>query len=75
MLYIILYLVIISIGLIGNLIFCFIIKKCPSLHRTHHFFFLAISVMDMLVCLLAIPFSIDSQVWISIKFILNSALF
>ena len=62
MLYIILYLVIISLGLIGNFIFCFIIKKCPSLHRTQHFFFLAISVMDIFVCILAIPFAIDSQV-------------
>jgi len=61
MLYIILYLVIISLGLIGNFIFCFIIKKCPSLHRTQHFFFLAISVMDIFVCILAIPFAIDSQ--------------
>lgn len=59
--YIILYLVIISIGIIGNLIFCFIIKKCPALHRTHHFFFLAVSVMDIFVCTLAIPFVIDSQ--------------
>ena len=61
-LYIILYLVILSIGLIGNFMFCLIIKKCPPLHRTHHFFFLAVSVMDIFVCILAIPFSIDSQV-------------
>ena len=39
-----------------------IIKKCDHLHRTHHFFFLAIAVMDMLACVLVIPFAIDASV-------------
>ena len=60
--YVILYLCIIIIGLLGNFIFCVIIKKCDHLHRTHHFFFLAISVMDMLACILVIPFAIDASV-------------
>jgi hypothetical protein len=38
-----------------------IIKKCPNLHRTHHFFFLAIAMMDIFVCLLTLPFIMDSH--------------
>ena len=60
--YVILYLTILIVGLVGNFIFCYIIKKCDHLHRTHHFFFLAISVMDMLACVLVIPFAIDASV-------------
>ena len=60
--YVILYLIIIIIGLIGNFTFCVIIKKNEHLHRTHHFFFLSIAVMDMLACVLVIPFNIDASV-------------
>ena len=60
--YVILYLIIIIVGLIGNFLFCLIIKKCEHLHRTHHFFFLAIAVMDMLACVLVVPFAMDSSV-------------
>ena len=59
--YIILYLTILCVSLVGNAIFCLIIKRCPNLHRTHHFFFLGIAIMDIFICLLAIPFVIDSQ--------------
>ena len=63
--YVILYLIIIIVGLLGNFLFCLIIKKCEHLHRTHHFFFLAIAVMDMLACVLVIPFAMDSSVVVS----------
>ena len=59
--YIILYLTIVCVSLGGNFFFCLIIKKCPNLHRTHHFFFLAIAIMDIFICLLDIPFIIDSH--------------
>jgi len=59
--FIILYLTIICVSLVGNLIFCLMIKRSPNLHRTHHFFFFAIAVMDIFVCLLDIPFVIDSS--------------
>ena len=36
-------------------------KKVRTLHRSHHFFYLAISVMDILVCILVIPFALDAQ--------------
>lgn len=55
------YLVILILGIVGNFLFCLIVKKVRTLHRSHHFFYLAISVMDILVCILVIPFALDAQ--------------
>jgi len=58
--YIILYLVTICISIVGNSLFCLMIKKVPNLRRTHHFFFLSIAIMDILVCAIDLPFVISS---------------
>ena len=60
--YIILYLVVIIVSLVGNSLFLFTIKKNQNLRRTHHFFLAVISIRDLIVTILVVPFVIDSQV-------------
>ena len=60
--YIILYLVVIIASFVGNSIFLMTIKKNQHFRRTHHFFLAAMSIRDLIVTIMVIPFVIDSQV-------------
>ena len=60
--YIILYLVVIIASIVGNSIFLMTIKKNQHFRRTHHFFLAAMSIRDLIVTIMVIPFAIDSQV-------------
>ena len=60
--YVILYLVVILGSLLLNGLFLAVVKKCPSLHRTCHFFFACVAARDLIVTILVIPFVISSQV-------------
>ena len=60
--YIILYLVVILASFVGNSLFLMTIKKSPQLRRTHHFFLAFLSIRDLIVTFLVVPFVIDSQV-------------
>jgi len=59
--YIILYLVVIITSFVGNSIFLMTIKKNQHFRRTHHFFLAAMSIRDLIVTIMVIPFVIDSQ--------------
>ena len=65
--YIILYLVVIIASFVGNSIFLMTIKKNQHFRRTHHFFLAAMSIRDLIVTIMVIPFVIDSQVRVHCK--------
>ena len=60
--YIILYLIVILLGLVGNYLFIMTLKSNPQMRRTHHFFLGFLSLRDFVVTILVVPFVIDSQV-------------
>ena len=62
--YIILYLVVILFSLCGNSLFLMTIKKNQHFRRTHHIFLAFLSMRDLIVTILVVPFVIDSQVMI-----------
>ena len=60
--YIILYLIVILVSLVGNGLFLFTVKKNPALRRTQHFMLASLAARDLIVSILVVPFVIDSQV-------------
>lgn len=60
--YIILYLVVILGGVIGNGLFVFTVMKNTNLHRSIHFLLASLAVRDLIVAVTVVPFVIDSQV-------------
>ena len=60
--YIILYLIVILVSLVGNGLFLFTVKKNPALRRTPHFMLASLAARDLIVSILVIPFVIDSEV-------------
>ena len=62
--YIILYLIVILVSLVGNGLFLFTVKKNPALRRTQHFMLASLAARDLIVSILVVPFVIDSQVGI-----------
>ncbi len=59
--YIILYLVVILGGVIGNGLFVYTVAKNKNLHRSSHFMLASLAVRDLLVAITVVPFVIDSQ--------------
>ena len=56
--YIILYIVVMLSSLAGNSLFLLTIKRNLHLRRTHHFFLAAMSMRDLIVTIMVIPFAI-----------------
>ena len=62
--YVIVYLIVILVSLLGNGLFLFTVKKNPRLKRTPHYMLASLALRDLIVSLLVVPFVIDSQVQI-----------
>ena len=60
--YVIVYLIVILVSLLGNGLFLFTVKKNPRLKRTPHYMLASLALRDLIVSLLVVPFVIDSQV-------------